>query len=98
MPVTDSIAQVLRTYLIDNYLPHSGATDLKNDQDLFDTGILDSASALDVLFFVEKQFSISVPDDDFIPENFASVAATAVYIGKRKNIEKLQEETNKGRG
>ena len=96
--MTDSIAQVLRTYLITNYLPHSGAADLKDDQDLFDTGVLDSASALDVLFYVEKQFGVSVPDDDFIPENFASVAATAAYIGNRMNVERLQEEINKRRG
>jgi len=81
--VTETIAQILRSYLIANYLPHTGQTNLTDDQDLFDTGILDSASALALLFFVEERFVISVPNDDFLPENFASIAAATAYIGGR---------------
>jgi len=79
--VTETIAQILRSYLVANYLPHTGQTNLTDDQDLFDTGILDSASALALLFFVEERFAISVPNDDFLPENFASIAAATAYIG-----------------
>ena len=81
--VTETIAQTLRSYLIANYLPHTGQTNLTDDQDLFDTGILDSASALALLFFVEERFVISVPNDDFLPENFASITAATAYIGGR---------------
>lgn len=96
--MTEPIALILRAYLADNYLPHVGNMDLRDDDDLFDTGILDSAGALDLLFFVEERFGISVPDDDFVPENFASIAAASTYIGNRQAFEALQGQVSEGGG
>lgn len=92
----DSITRALREYLVANYLPHTGKATLDNDQDLFDTGVLDSASALAVLFHVEETFGISVPDEDFLPENFASVTATAAYIRNRQQFEAVQNQASGG--
>ena len=80
----ESVEEVLRRYVVDNYFPHSGSENLSDDQDLFDTGILDSASALALLLFVEERFGISVPDEDFLPEHFSSVSAAARYIRARQ--------------
>ena len=94
--MTEPIAHVLRTYLVETYLPHTGSATLRDDEDLFDTGILDSASALALLFFVEERFGISVPDDDFLPENFASIAAATTYIGNRQIFEAQLEKVSEG--
>jgi acyl carrier protein len=94
--VTEPIAHVLRTYLVETYLPHTGSATLRDDEDLFDTGILDSASALALLFFVEERFGISVPDDDFLPENFASIAAATTYIGNRQVFEAQLDKVSEG--
>ena len=85
--MNEPTAQILRTYLAQNYLPRTGHAVLRDDQDLFDTGVLDSASALALLFYVEETFEISVPDHDFLPENFASVNAAARYIEGRRTLE-----------
>ena len=50
----------------------------------------------DLLFFVEERFGISVPDDDFLPENFASVAAAATYIEQRLLFEARQGRVQTG--
>jgi len=101
--VTEPIAHVLRTYLVETYLPHTGSATLRDDEDLFDTGILDSASgildsasALALLFFVEERFGISVPDDDFLPENFASIIAATTYIKSRQILEAQLEKVSEG--
>lgn len=84
--MSESVRDILREYVESNYLPHANREILSDDQDLFDSGILDSASALDLLLFIEERFDITVPDEDFLPENFASLAAAAHYIGQRQNV------------
>ncbi len=52
--------------------------------DLFEAGIVDSAGLISFIAFIEKEFSITIPDEDLLPENFKSVSAIAGYI--RKNM------------
>jgi methoxymalonate biosynthesis acyl carrier protein len=85
--VNEPVASILRKYIVANYLARTGSPELADDQDLFDSGILDSSSALALLFFVEERFAISVPNDDFLPENFASIGAAAAYISSRQRQE-----------
>ena len=91
--MNEPVASILREYIAANYLAHTGSQLLADDQDLFDTGILDSSSALALLFFVEERFAISVPNDDFLPENFASIGAAAAYIASRQHQDRQQAPT-----
>ena len=47
------------------------------ESELIGEGILDSLAILDLVSFVEMRFSVSLPVDEFMPENFRSVAAIA---------------------
>lgn len=72
-------------YLRENYLPQNGDVVIDANEDLFDSGILDSAAVLSVILFIEQQFAITIPDEDLLPENVASVDAAAAYITRRLN-------------
>jgi len=50
------------------------------DDDLFDAGIVDSAGLISFLAFIERQYNISIPDEDLLPENFKSISAITNYI------------------
>ena len=39
-------------------------SDLSSDTDLFDTGILDSMQALQVINDIERHFNVAIPDDE----------------------------------
>ncbi len=54
------------------------------DDDLLSTGIIDSLAVLQLVMYVEEQFSIVVPDEAVIYENFHSISALAEYIDRRK--------------
>ena len=45
--------------------------------DLIGDGVLDSLAILDLVSFIESRFSLRLPVEEFVPENFRSVAAIA---------------------
>jgi acyl carrier protein len=81
--MTADIQATLISYLQENYLPQSGDVVIDPNVDLFDSGILDSAAVLSVVLFIEQEFAITMPDEDLLPENVASVSAAAAYIMRR---------------
>jgi methoxymalonate biosynthesis acyl carrier protein len=58
--------------------------DLKDDDDLFETGIVNSLFAIQLITFLEKTFDIEVGSDDLDMRNFESINATAAFV-TRKN-------------
>jgi acyl carrier protein len=57
---------------------------LRNDEDLFQAGIVNSLFAIQLMTFIERTFSIEVGTDDLDIENFKSIDATTAFI-VRKN-------------
>jgi acyl carrier protein len=49
--------------------------DLKDDDDIFSLGFVNSLFAMQLVLFVEKEFQVKVQDDDLLIDNFRSVNA-----------------------
>jgi acyl carrier protein len=58
--------------------------DLDDDDDLFESGIVNSLFAVQLMTFIEKTFAIEVEMDDLDIENFKSLNAATAFI-VRKN-------------
>jgi len=58
--------------------------DLGDDDNLFESGIVNSLFAVQLMTFVEKAFGIEVQSDDLDIENFKSLNATTEFV-VRKN-------------
>jgi len=58
--------------------------DLDDDDDLFESGIVNSLFAVQLMTFIEKTFAIEVEMDDLDIENFKSLNATTAFV-IRKN-------------
>jgi methoxymalonate biosynthesis acyl carrier protein len=58
--------------------------DLGEDDPLFETGIINSLFAVQLMTFIEKTFQIEVGMDDLDIENFKSIKATSAFV-MRKN-------------
>ena len=72
----------IRVFVIDNFL-FGDAGDLKNEASLLDEGIIDSTGILELVAFLEEQFSIRIEDEEMIPENLDSIDHIAEFV-KRK--------------
>jgi len=56
---------------------------LGNDENLFESGIVNSLFAVQLMTFIERTFAIEVGMDDLDIENFKSVDAMAAFVEKK---------------
>jgi len=75
----NEIKQQLRTFLA----RFMGNRELLDDEDIFALGILNSLFAMQLVAFVEKEFSIKVEDEDLDVDNFKSVNAIADLVERK---------------
>ena len=79
-----AIEAKLAAYIRKEFLPANNKADPENDENLFDAGIVDSAGLISFIVYLEKEFTITIPDEDLLPKNFASIASIAHYIRSRR--------------
>jgi acyl carrier protein len=72
----------IREFILQNF-PLARKHQLKNSDALLESGILDSQSVLEVVGFIEEQFSIDVADDELVPENFQNINQIAAFVKSR---------------
>ena len=78
-----SNAEIIRSYIVENFL-FGDDSGFENDASFLEEGILDSTSALELVGFIEKEFSITVDDEEVIPENLDSIDNVVKFLAKKK--------------
>jgi acyl carrier protein len=58
--------------------------DLKPDEDIFALGFVNSLLAMQLVAFVEKQFGITIADEDLDLDNFRSLAAMDALVERKR--------------
>lgn len=58
--------------------------DLADDEDIFSTGFVNSLLAMQLVMFVEKEFNVTVENDDLDLDNFRSINAIADLIQRKR--------------
>ena len=83
--MTDDISQIenkLREFIIEEFEWGRPPDDLVNF-DLIGGGFLDSIGVSEIVFFVEKEFSVSILDDE-VQENFDTIAHIARLVSSKQ--------------
>lgn len=55
-------------------------TDIDPDLDLFESGLVNSLFAMQLLLFVEGEFGVQVTDEDLDLKNFRSLNAVSTFV------------------
>ena len=82
--MTDASQDIIRTFIIDNFLFGDASHVLADDTSLINNGLVDSTGVLELVFFLETTFGISVDDAEMVPENLESIGAMARYIETKR--------------
>jgi acyl carrier protein len=77
----DNIDKV-RTFIVENFLFGDGSS-LKDDTSFLQERIVDSTGILEIITFLETEFSIKIEDDELLPENLDSLNNIDAFL-KRK--------------
>jgi D-alanine--poly(phosphoribitol) ligase subunit 2 len=57
--------------------------DLRDDEIIPETGLLDSAGIMELIVWYETRFDVEIPQDELTIENFGTVTAMVDYLSRR---------------
>ena len=62
--------------------------ELKDDENIFAQGFVNSLFAMQLVLFVEKEFSITVENDDLDLDNFKTINAITQLVNRKVILQK----------
>jgi acyl carrier protein len=71
---------LIRNYILENFLFSDNTEQLPYDASFLEEGVVDSTGVLELVMFVEETFSVTVEDEEIVPDNFDSVKQLAYYV------------------
>jgi acyl carrier protein len=72
----------IRTFIIENYL-FGDDEGLEEGTSFLDEGIVDSTGILELIEYISEEFSITVEDEELVPENLDSISNVTAFIGRK---------------
>lgn len=72
----------IKTFIIENFL--FGSEDgLKDETSFLEEGIIDSTGILELVTFLEEEFSITIEDEELVPENLDSINNVTAFLERK---------------
>ena len=72
--------ETIRQFVKSGLMRGKNVFDLEVTDNLIETGVIDSLGIQILISFLEKNFSISIADEDLIPDNFETVDAIWAFV------------------
>jgi acyl carrier protein len=79
MPQMDHIEEAILSYLSKRF---PAQAPFNRESQLLDDGTIDSLGFLDLMMFLAEEFSITLDDEDFTPENLATPGHLITFVQK----------------
>ena len=74
--------ETIKTFIIENFL--FGSEDgLKDETSFLEEGIIDSTGILELVTFLEEEFSITIEDEELVPENLDSINNVTAFLERK---------------
>jgi acyl carrier protein len=72
----------IREFIVKQF-PIARKNGLKSDEKWLETGMIDSLGILDLVHFLEEEFSLVISDDELQPDNFGSLDEVVEFVQKK---------------
>lgn len=79
-----ALQEQIRNFIVENFLFGDAGNALEDNDSLLDKGIIDSTGVLELVSYLENNFSIRVEDEELVPENLDSIANVITYILRKQ--------------
>lgn len=70
-------------YITDNLLFEELDDPLTADENLLESGLIDSLGIMKLVAFLEDEFNVSIPPEDLTIENFMTIGHMSAYLSKK---------------
>jgi acyl carrier protein len=75
----DQIRTKVREFIIGNFYVAEPAA-LTDDMSLLDAGIIDSTGVMEVITYLESEFSFAMDDKEMVPDNLDGISNITKYV------------------
>jgi acyl carrier protein len=79
----EQILQRIRAFIFDNYLFGYNENEFADDASFLDYGVMDSLGIMELIAFIEKEFSVEITDDEIVPDNLDSVSRVGRFVAQK---------------
>jgi acyl carrier protein len=79
--------EIVHNFITSEMIQRSLEVPLGNDEQLVESGIIDSMGVMTLLSFLEDKFSIQIAGEDLMPENFSSINTISNLVERYINQE-----------
>ncbi len=87
------VKEKVRAFVLE-YAAGKGLTEVKDDEPLLTTNIIDSLGSFRMIAFLEETFPLTIEDTDMVPENFQTLNAVESFVaGKLGKASDVAEQT-----
>ncbi len=76
---TLDVKEPVRAFVLE-YAAGRGVTEVKDDDSLLQTNVIDSLGVFRLIAVLEDTFSITIEESDMVPENFQSLNDIASFV------------------
>lgn len=73
----------IREFIKTKIIKDNNIIDFKDTDSLIETGIIDSLGIQILLAYLEETYTISINDDDLVPENFETIDAIIHFVKQK---------------
>lgn len=72
----------VRNFIVENFL-FGNDGGIADDASLLNEGVIDSTGVLELIQFLEEEFSIAIEDEELVPENLDSIDNIVQFLGRK---------------
>lgn len=74
----------LREFILENFLFGDETDMVADDVSFMESGIIDSTGILEIIDFLEEKYSITIEDEELVPENLDSINALVCFVAGKQ--------------
>lgn len=80
-----NVDEIIRQFLIVNLISFDEDLNIGNDENIFESGFVDSTLAMQIVNFIEEEFKIAITDDDLDLLNFSTINRIVQFVERKRN-------------
>jgi acyl carrier protein len=78
------LEEQIRRFVVENFL-FGDDGGLRNDTSFIATGTIDSTGVLELVSFLEREYGITIEDDELVPENLDSIDRLVAFVTRKRS-------------
>ena len=78
-----TLSDLIITFIRENFITARNLKEIKIDESLLDSGIIDSTGILELIMFLEEKFNITIEDDELTPENLDTIQNLVSFLASK---------------